>query len=66
MPDRLFSGDLVLVLGAEGRGLRRAVQRLVDHPVRIPIPGHVESLNVATAAAVLVYEVLRRAPRVSS
>ncbi len=66
LPDRVFSGDLVLVLGAEGRGLRRAVQRLVDHPVRIPIPGHVESLNVASAAAVLVYEVLRRAPRASS
>jgi 23S rRNA (guanosine2251-2'-O)-methyltransferase len=66
LPDRLFSGDLVLVFGAEGRGLGRAVQRLVDHPVRIPIPGHVESLNVSVAAAVLVYEVLRRATRASS
>ena len=61
LPDRLFSGDLVLVLGAEGAGIRMGVQRLVDHPVRIPLPGHVESLNVSTAAAVLVYEVLRRA-----
>ena len=66
LPDRLFSGDLVLVFGAEGKGLRRAVRRLVDHPVRIPIPGRVESLNVSAAAAVLVYEVLRRAPRASS
>ena len=61
LPDRLLEGDLVVVLGAEGRGLRPAVRGAVDHPVRIPMRGNVDSLNVATAGAVLLYELVRRA-----
>ena len=61
LPDRLLRGDLVVVLGAEGRGLRPAVRAAVDHPIRIPMRGNVDSLNVATAGAVLLYELLRRA-----
>ena len=60
LPDRLFTGDLVLALGAEGRGLRDGVLKRVDHPVRIPMAGRVGSLNVAAAASVLLYEALRR------
>ena len=60
LPDRLLQGDLGVVLGAEGRGLRRGVQAAVDHPIRIPMQGNVASLNVATAGAVLLYEILRR------
>jgi 23S rRNA (guanosine2251-2'-O)-methyltransferase len=60
LPDRLFTGDLVLALGAEGRGLRDGVLKRVDHPVQIPMAGRVESLNVAAAASVLLYEALRR------
>jgi 23S rRNA (guanosine2251-2'-O)-methyltransferase len=63
VPDRLLSGDLVVVLGAEGRGLRPSIRERVDHPLRIPMQGRVESLNVSTAAAVLLFEVLRRAGR---
>lgn len=59
-PDRLWRGDVVLVLGAEGRGLRPGVRRLLDHPLRIPMQGRVASLNVASAAAVLLYEWARR------
>lgn len=59
-PDRILSGDLVVVLGAEGRGLRRGVLAVVDHRVRIPMVGQVASLNVATAAAVVLFELLRR------
>ncbi|MDG2336108.1 MAG: RNA methyltransferase [Myxococcota bacterium] len=60
MPDRLLQGDLAVVLGAEGRGLRTLVQATVDHPVRIPMRGQVASLNVATAGAVVLFELLRR------
>ena len=60
MPDRLLQGDLVVVLGAEGRGLRPLIQATVDHPVRIPMRGQVASLNVATAGAVVLFELLRR------
>jgi 23S rRNA (guanosine2251-2'-O)-methyltransferase len=60
IPDRLLAGDLVVLLGAEGRGLRPSVKEAVDHPVRIPMRGRVESLNVASAAAVLLFEMVRR------
>jgi 23S rRNA (guanosine2251-2'-O)-methyltransferase len=59
-PDRIWQGDLVLVFGAEGRGLRRTVSELLDHRIRIPMAGRVASLNVASAAAVALFEALRR------
>lgn len=59
-PDRLFASDLVVVLGAEGRGLRRGVRAVLDHELRIPMTGRVGSLNVAAAAAVVLFEVARR------
>ncbi len=60
LPDRLLTGHRVLVLGAEGRGLREGVRRVVDHRVQIPMRGRVASLNVAAAAAVLLFELGRR------
>jgi 23S rRNA (guanosine2251-2'-O)-methyltransferase len=59
-PDRLFDPRLVLVLGAEGRGLRPGVRAAVDTEYRIPMRGGVASLNVATAAAVVLFEWGRR------
>jgi 23S rRNA (guanosine2251-2'-O)-methyltransferase len=50
----------VLVLGAEGTGLSRLVERACDLLVRLPVEGSVGSLNVSSAAAVLAYEWLRR------
>ncbi|MBW2421580.1 MAG: RNA methyltransferase [Deltaproteobacteria bacterium] len=61
--DSLLQGDLVVVLGAEGRGLRPGVRALVDHPVQIPMQGRVGSLNVATAGAVVLFELLRRSQK---
>ena len=61
MPDSVLQGDLAVVLGAEGKGLRPEVMKLVDHPVRIDMQGQVASLNVAAAGAVLLFELLRRA-----
>jgi 23S rRNA (guanosine2251-2'-O)-methyltransferase len=60
LSDRVLQGDLVVVLGAEGRGLRPSVRAALDHPVRIPMLGHVASMNVATAGAVILFELLRR------
>jgi len=62
LPDRVARGDRVVVLGAEGRGLRPGVLREVDHTVRIPMAGAVGSLNVSTAAAVVLFELARRSP----
>jgi 23S rRNA (guanosine2251-2'-O)-methyltransferase len=61
-PPALTEGPLVVVLGAEGRGLRPGVRDEIDHRVRIPMAGRVASLNVATAAAVILFELLRRDP----
>ena len=60
MPDKLLSGTIVVVLGAEGRGLRASTAEHVDHRVRIPMAGGVGSLNVSTAAAVMLFEWVRR------
>jgi 23S rRNA (guanosine2251-2'-O)-methyltransferase len=60
IPERWLSARRVLVLGAEGRGLRPGVVESLDHRVAIPLAGRVASLNVASAAAVLLFELRRR------
>ncbi len=53
---------MVLVLGAEDAGLRRLQRETCDELVRLPMAPGVESLNVAAAAAVALYEIARGAP----
>jgi 23S rRNA (guanosine2251-2'-O)-methyltransferase len=53
-------GPLAIVLGAEGEGLRRLTRERCDQLVRIPMHGTVASLNVAVAAGICLYEVLRQ------
>jgi 23S rRNA (guanosine2251-2'-O)-methyltransferase len=50
----------VLVLGAEGAGLRQLTRQTCDWVVRLPSLGAVESLNVSVAAGMLLYEVVRQ------
>lgn len=59
-PTAWLRGPRVLLLGAEGVGLRQGVTQEVDHRVRIPMCGRVASLNVSTACAVLLFELIRR------
>jgi 23S rRNA (guanosine2251-2'-O)-methyltransferase len=62
LPERVVQGERVVVLGAEGRGLRPGVLAAVDHRIRIPLAGRIASLNVASAAAVVLFELARRSP----
>ena len=55
-----LTGPLALVIGSEGEGLGRLVRERCDFLVSIPLRGKVGSLNASTAAAVLMYEVLRQ------
>jgi len=49
-----------VVFGGEGSGLHRLVRERCDMLVRIPLQGHLESLNVSVAVGVVLFEALRR------
>jgi 23S rRNA (guanosine2251-2'-O)-methyltransferase len=55
-----WRGSVVVVLGAEGRGLRPRVARACDDLVALPLRGRIGSLNVSATAAVLLYEILQQ------
>ena len=55
-----LKGPLALVLGSEGRGLRRLTRERCDFLARLPMLGSVESLNVSVATGVCLYEALRQ------
>ena len=55
-----LSGALALIVGSEGKGISRLMKEKCDFLVNIPMVGKTESLNASVAAAVIMYEVLRR------
>jgi len=61
LPDADLTGDVCLVVGHEDRGLSAAVLAACDQVAFIPQLGRIGSLNVATATAIALYEVRRRA-----
>jgi 23S rRNA (guanosine2251-2'-O)-methyltransferase len=54
-----YTGRVVLVLGSEGRGLRRRVAGACDQLIALPLRGRIESLNVSAASAALLYGILQ-------
>jgi 23S rRNA (guanosine2251-2'-O)-methyltransferase len=61
--DADLGGGVVLVLGAEGKGVRPLVRRTCDGTIAIPLTGMVGSLNVSVAAGVLLFEACRQRTR---
>lgn len=59
---RSFDGTipLGLVIGSEGKGMGRLIRDKCDFLIRLPMKGHVTSLNASVAAALLMYEVYRK------
>ena len=55
-----LKGSIGLVLGNEGSGVSRLVKEKCDFVAKIPMKGHIDSLNVSVAAGVLLYEIFRQ------
>lgn len=55
-----FRGPVGLVFGGEGAGIRPGVLQHCDERIRIPMKGHVQSLNVSASAAVTLFEAVRQ------
>ncbi|MCQ4260114.1 23S rRNA (guanosine(2251)-2'-O)-methyltransferase RlmB [Stutzerimonas stutzeri] len=58
--DQNLSGPIVLVMGAEGKGMRRLTREHCDFLVKLPMAGSVSSLNVSVASGVCLFEALRQ------
>jgi len=55
-----LTGPLAVVIGSEGKGLRRTVREDCDIIVSLPMKGRVNSLNVSVATGILLFEILRQ------
>lgn len=55
-----FKGPLALVIGSEGQGLGRLVKENCDLLIKIPMVGHLNSLNASVAASIIMYEAFKQ------
>ncbi len=56
----LKAKNIAIVMGSEEKGVHKSILKLVDEKVKIPLLGTIESLNVAVACSVVLYEVVRQ------
>ena len=57
--DQNFSGNIALIMGSEGKGIRRLTKEKCDLTFSIPMSGKMESLNVAVATGICISEICR-------
>jgi 23S rRNA (guanosine2251-2'-O)-methyltransferase len=55
-----LTGPLAIVVGNEGKGIGRLVREHCDVLIRLPMHGHINSLNAAVAGSIALYEALRQ------
>lgn len=58
--DTDLTGNIALVMGSEGTGMRRLTRENCDELVKLPMNGSVSSLNVSVASGIFLYEVVRQ------
>ena len=58
--DVKLAGPMALVMGAEGKGMRRLTREVCDELIKLPMSGSVSSLNVSVATGVCLYEIVRQ------
>lgn len=58
--DVKLAGPMALVMGAEGKGMRRLTRENCDQLVKLPMAGEVSSLNVAVATGICLFEIVRQ------
>ncbi len=58
--DVKLSGPLALVMGAEGKGMRRLTRENCDQLIKLPMAGSVSSLNVSVATGICLFEIVRQ------
>ena len=55
-----LTGPLVLVMGAEGKGIRQLTRKQCDYLAKLPMAGEVSSLNVSVATGICLFEIVRQ------
>lgn len=58
--DVSLEGPIALVMGAEGKGMRRLTREVCDELIKLPMAGSVSSLNVSVATGICLYEIVRQ------
>lgn len=58
--DADYTVPVAIVMGSEDTGISASVLKLADEQLKIPIKGHIESLNVSVSAALMIYEAVRQ------
>ncbi|MDR0957694.1 MAG: RNA methyltransferase, partial [Clostridiales bacterium] len=55
-----FTKNCVIIIGNEGAGLSQKIESFCDKLIKIPMPGHADSLNAAVAGGIIVFETVRQ------
>ncbi len=61
-----FSSPVALIMGSEEDGISQEIFGIVDDKVKIPMAGHIESLNVSVSAGIAIYEAIRQRKKMSN